>query len=131
MVQLLLEKGADVNMKTKDNGKQTELHLAAGNSNETRVQLLLEKGADINANDTSGWTALMWAAWRGYETSVRSLVEKGADIDADTKYGTALHAAASKGQAQQQQRAALMDQAQYFKPTGTIPWAFFLRGYDA
>ena len=44
MVQLLVEKGADV--KAKDKYGTTVLHLAAEGRNEEVVQLLVEKGAD-------------------------------------------------------------------------------------
>jgi ankyrin repeat protein len=43
MVQLLLEKGADVDAKADDGG--TALYRAAGSGHEAVVRLLLEKGA--------------------------------------------------------------------------------------
>jgi Ankyrin repeats (3 copies) len=56
VVQLLLEKGADI-MAKECNG-WTTLHRAAANGHKEIVQLLLEKGADIEAKNSNGWTAV-------------------------------------------------------------------------
>jgi ankyrin repeat protein len=56
-VQLLLEKGADVNAKS--NSRWTALMYAAENGHTEIVHLLLEKGADVNAKTSIGKTALM------------------------------------------------------------------------
>jgi ankyrin repeat protein len=92
-VQLLLEKGADINAQNKG---WTVLHVAASEGHEAVVQLLLEKGADINAQN-QGWTALHVAASKGHEAVVQLLLEKGADINAQNKGWTALYWAAFKG----------------------------------
>jgi hypothetical protein len=81
VVQLLLEKGADI--EARDHSGQTALLWAAENGHRAVVQLLLEKGADIEARDHSGQTALLWAAENGHEAVVQLLLEKGADIEAD------------------------------------------------
>jgi ankyrin repeat protein len=49
IVQLLLEKGADVNAKNKYG--RTALIYATERGYTEIVQLLLEKGADVNAKD--------------------------------------------------------------------------------
>jgi len=59
VVQLLLEKGADI--ESKDTDGQTPLSWAAQDGCEAVVQLLLEKGADIESKDTDGQTPLLWA----------------------------------------------------------------------
>jgi Ankyrin repeats (3 copies) len=60
VVELLHEKGADVDAKAGDGG--TALIGAARLGHEVVVRLLLEKGADVDARAGDGWTALMEAA---------------------------------------------------------------------
>jgi len=55
IVQLLLQKGADVNAKT--NSDRTALMLAAAKAHTEIVQLLLKNGADVNAKNKYGQTA--------------------------------------------------------------------------
>jgi ankyrin repeat protein len=71
VVQLLLEKGADI--ETKDNDGWTALHVAASSGHKAVLQLLLEKGADIEAKSNDGWTALHVAASSGHEAVVQLL----------------------------------------------------------
>jgi ankyrin repeat protein len=80
VVQLLLEKGADVNART-DNG-ETALQCAATYAHEITVKLLLEKGADFNARTKYGETALHKAAANGNKAVIRLLLEKGVDVAA-------------------------------------------------
>ena len=56
IVELLIGKGADVNVKA-DNG-WTPLHNAIGNE---IVELLIAEGADVNAMNGMGVTPLEWA----------------------------------------------------------------------
>jgi ankyrin repeat protein len=63
IVQLLLEKGADVNAQGKDS--DTPLSWACDGSHIEIVQLLLEKGADINAQGEDSDTPLRSACLRG------------------------------------------------------------------
>jgi ankyrin repeat protein len=71
VVQLLLNKGADVEAKDKDGW--TALIWAAQGGYEAMVRLLLDKRADVEAKDQYGWTALLWAAQEGHEAVVRLL----------------------------------------------------------
>lgn len=57
LVEFLIEKGADVNVREFSNG-HTPLHLAVGNCNIKVVEMLLAAGADVNARDNSGDTPL-------------------------------------------------------------------------
>jgi len=77
VVKLLLEHGADPNVKNRD-GK-TPLHNAASEGHLEVVKLLLERGADPNVKDDDGNTPLHNAAWRGHLEVVKLLLEHGAD----------------------------------------------------
>ena len=59
LTKLLLEQGANPNVRTK--GNETPLHLAADNGDTAVAQLLLSQGADVNAKDNYGHTPL-WIA---------------------------------------------------------------------
>jgi ankyrin repeat protein len=118
VISLLLEKGADVNVKDND-GKtplhcacgyngcespillvgETPLHKASWKGHESVISLLLENGADVNINDKDGKTPLHYACgYNGCESIVSLLLEKGADIEAKDKSGwTPLHEASMKG----------------------------------
>lgn len=55
-VQWLLEKGVDVNQRSKE-GLQTALHAAAFSGQDAVLKLLLKNGAQRNATDAHGFTA--------------------------------------------------------------------------
>jgi hypothetical protein len=96
MVQLLLDKGADVNAKPGLRGRGTALAAAADRGHEAIVRMLLEKGADVNIVGGEFGTALGAAAYIGHEAIVRLLLEKGADVKiVGGEYGCALGAAAA------------------------------------
>jgi hypothetical protein len=77
IVELLLKRGADPNVKD-DNG-QTPLHIAALWGHVDVVRVLLEHRADPNAKDNDGKTPLHYAAEKGHVDVVRVLLERGAD----------------------------------------------------
>jgi hypothetical protein len=77
IVELLLRRGADPNVKD-DNG-QTPLHIAALWGHVDVVRVLLEHRADPNAKDNDGKTPLHYAAEKGHVDVVRVLLERGAD----------------------------------------------------
>jgi ankyrin repeat protein len=111
-LQLLIDKGADVNAKTrrrstplhwaihdvakvdllllkganvnaKQVGGRTPLYLAAMLGNGIpTMRLLLTKGADPNLAAVNGQTPLMMAAQRGNVEGLRLLVEQGAEVNA-------------------------------------------------
>ena len=59
IVELLIAKGADVNVKSADgSGGRTPLHFAAYYGHEEIVELLISKGADVNAKRSNGATPL-------------------------------------------------------------------------
>jgi ankyrin repeat protein len=80
VVQKLLEKGADPNLK--DPGDWTALIYAARNNHPEVVKLLLAKGAKIDAKNNLAWSALMYASFNGHEEVVKILLEQGADPNA-------------------------------------------------
>jgi ankyrin repeat protein len=85
VVQVRLEKGAELD--SKDDCGGTSLSMAAANGNEVVVRLLLEKGAELDSRDESGWTPLLWAAANGHEAVARLLLEKGAEPGSKDKCG--------------------------------------------
>ena len=91
-VQLLLDRGADI--EARDKHGYTALHYACGSSysNKDTIQLLLDRGADIKARDNDGRTALHHASLFGPEGAEQLLLDRGADIKVrDNKGRTALH----------------------------------------
>lgn len=93
IIQLLIEKGADVNAINKY-GK-TCLHTAVESYDPKPkvVELLIENDADVDAINNNGETCLHIAATTSNIKVVRFLVkEKNADVNARDKYGnTPLH----------------------------------------
>ena len=79
VVELLLEKGADVECKS-DDGRRP-LWWAAEKGYETAVKLLLEKGADVESKDDNGQTPLSRAAMYAYiyDGVMKLLLKKGAE----------------------------------------------------
>jgi len=87
VVELLLAKGANVNVKNGWSG--TPLHHASRWSGSTElVELLLAKGADINARDWIERTPLYYAARDSHKELVEVLLANGADVNARCKYRT-------------------------------------------
>ena len=58
IVKLLLENGAQIDSKAKNNDEATPLHWAAFFAQKDMVSLLIESGAPINALDAHGGTPL-------------------------------------------------------------------------
>ncbi|KAK7213864.1 hypothetical protein V2G26_021042 [Clonostachys chloroleuca] len=96
VVQLLLDRGADVNVSGGFFGNA--LQAAARGGYSSIVDLLLVRGADINAPCGFYGSALQAAARGGHMISVEDLVDEGADVNASWGfYGTPLQAAARVG----------------------------------
>jgi hypothetical protein len=93
MVRTLIEQGADINVRDKEN--RTPLHWAVVAGHDLTVRTLIELSADKDARDKSNRTPLHWAVVAGHDLTVRTLIELGADKEArDTFDQTPLHLAA-------------------------------------
>ncbi|KAF8324400.1 ankyrin repeat-containing domain protein [Amanita rubescens] len=96
IVQMLLDKGADVNEWGGQYGNA--LHAASFCGYAKIAKLLLDNGADINAMDGEHGNALQTASSYGHAEIVKFLLNDGADVNAQGGvYGNALHAALEKG----------------------------------
>ena len=89
MVKLLLEYGANPNVRDPDEYSKTALMLASGDryhSHQERgylaiAKLLLDKGADIEARDEIGNTALIWAVYYASSSVAKLLLDRGANVN--------------------------------------------------
>lgn len=79
MVQLLLDRGADVNAEDKTG--LTPLHIAAWWTATNRAQQLLDAGADPNLQDHFGDTPLHVAAMQGRQAMTVFLARHGSRLD--------------------------------------------------
>jgi uncharacterized protein len=87
-VKILLERGADVNVVSRNpNIVVTPLHSAAAGSHPGVVKLLLEAGADVNAAQDRGFTPLHSAANNDDRESAEALLAAGADPTLTTDDG--------------------------------------------
>lgn len=94
MVDLLLDKGADVNFKTKRSWtavlKTADLKVKDEEEGLKQIQItqkLLAKGADIKAVNGDGLTPLMLTANRGNVDMIQLLVKQGAELDVQDHEG--------------------------------------------
>lgn len=78
----LLNKGADVKMRSTNPMNNLALHAAAAGKHVPLMKLLLEHGTPANAQQHGGWTALHAAAQHGDVDMARMLIENGANISA-------------------------------------------------
>jgi ankyrin repeat protein len=84
MMRLLLDAGADPNLRAMANAKSPGISpiAAASFSSVEAVKLLLAKGADVNGPTKDGQSALHRAVMHGDAQIVRELVAYGAKVDA-------------------------------------------------
>ncbi|XP_041867898.1 histone-lysine N-methyltransferase EHMT2 isoform X2 [Melanotaenia boesemani] len=77
----------------------TGLHHAAKLGNLEIVNMLLETGqVDVNAQDSGGWTPIIWAAEHKHVEVIKSLLNRGADVSInDKELNVCLHWAAYAG----------------------------------
>uniref|UniRef100_H2Z5E7 Uncharacterized protein n=1 Tax=Ciona savignyi TaxID=51511 RepID=H2Z5E7_CIOSA len=84
-VQVLLDKGADINFANVDG--LTALHQACIDGNLDVVEFLVEHGTDIDQQDNEGWTPLHAAASCGFMDIARYLVDNHANVAAVNSEG--------------------------------------------
>ena len=95
-LNMLLDKGAPVNVKDLDG--RTPLHMAAARGQADCLKVLLEKGALITGGGELGNTPLHIATEEGKVECLETLIAKVTEIDAKNLLGeTPLHVAASTG----------------------------------
>lgn len=98
IAQTLIERGANVNVSSRNAQHVAPIHGAASVKNREMVRLLLEHGADPNARQERGFVALHTAALHGDIEMAKVLLEHGADPRAASDDGkTALAFAEEKG----------------------------------
>lgn len=96
LVDLLLQKGADVNMT--NNAGQTALHFTASKNNLDAARKLVEKKASTRTRDKRGQLPLHRAAAVGSVPMLRLLLENRSPVNSSDNDGmTGLHHAVSEG----------------------------------
>lgn len=108
IVELLLDRGADVNSKTQHGG-MTPLYFTTA---IPVAGLLLARGADVNARDDRGRTPLHRAAWENYPEMADFLLQHGAELNSRdrsdmTPLGLALASGANEVARVLQERGAI------------------------
>ena len=78
MVQLLHEKGADINVRSLSGS--TPLHFATKEGKLTMVRILIDNGADVTIKDENGNDALMLACKRGCQPIVEYILLKNQQL---------------------------------------------------
>ncbi|KAI1115050.1 hypothetical protein F5Y14DRAFT_450409 [Nemania sp. NC0429] len=100
-VEVLVNKGADINMQLPKGNYGSALAAAAARGHTGTVEVLVNKGADINMRLQGGnyGSALAAAAYGQRTETVEFLINKGADINMQLQgyFGSALAAAAREG----------------------------------
>ncbi|MDI9408661.1 MAG: ankyrin repeat domain-containing protein [Candidatus Pacebacteria bacterium] len=90
LVKLILDAGANVNVKNKDNEGETVLMYAAALGYDDMVNLFITAGADVNVKDNFGNTAMMKIVNKKFLTVykvVELLINAGADVNAKNNSG--------------------------------------------
>uniref|UniRef100_A0A674N186 Euchromatic histone-lysine N-methyltransferase 2 n=1 Tax=Takifugu rubripes TaxID=31033 RepID=A0A674N186_TAKRU len=97
VARYLIQSGACVYHVVEDG--YTGLHHAAKLGNLEIVNMLLETGqVDVNAQDSGGWTPIIWAAEHKHLDVIKVLLNRGADVNiADKELNVCLHWAAYAG----------------------------------
>lgn len=72
VVQLLLQKGADVNYVRNGDGTTPLILSTLLDNGETVSRILIENGANVNATDNNGDSAFISAAVHGMNSSVNA-----------------------------------------------------------
>ena len=97
LINLLLEKGADINIQEDKQG-DTPLHVAIKHNRLKAIKILIENGSDINAKNKNIKTPLHLASELNHIEVIKLLIQNGADINSKSKYDfKPLHIASQNG----------------------------------
>ena len=97
VTELLINEGADIELKDSQYGSSPLLH-ACQNGRVNIVKLLIEKGANVKSESTSGTNALHFATQSGNIKVVELVIDGIGDVNSKDINGmTALHLAAETG----------------------------------
>jgi uncharacterized protein len=101
-VEILIERGANVNTASRNEMKVTPLHSAVADEGQRETaELLIRAGADVNARQRHDWTPLHGAAHAGSLALVRLMLDRGADPNIKNRdRKTALDIARERGHEQ-------------------------------
>ncbi|KAL9038976.1 MAG: hypothetical protein Q9214_005064 [Letrouitia sp. 1 TL-2023] len=94
-VQLLLDKGTDINFQGGYYGNA--IQATCFNGNKEVVELLLDRGAEVNTQDRYHGNARRAACYMGNKEIVEILLDRVAEINTQGKEGTALQVACFEG----------------------------------
>ncbi len=86
LIELLLEKRADINLQGEDRG-YSPLMDAAQLGDETILRFFIARGADLNLVSKDGQSALILAVGRNDSTITKLLLENGSDVQIIDKLG--------------------------------------------
>lgn len=79
VVKVLLDSGADIDAKSRNNLGVAALHSALAGGFMDVAALLVERGADVSAQTAEGWTPLHYCADIGDQEFASLLIARGAD----------------------------------------------------
>lgn len=85
-IQVLLQYGADINLKSLDRDN-TALMDASAEGNDEVIAELITRGAQLDCQSRNGQTALILAIGKGADSSAKLLIEAGADGFVSDKLG--------------------------------------------
>ncbi|KAF3029392.1 hypothetical protein E8E15_009450 [Penicillium rubens] len=120
IVQLLIQKGANVNVPTGSG--RTPLYCACNAGHSEVMRLLLDEGAEIEYCCQDEWTAVNVASYRGFLDIVLLLIERGADINVQNEYGnTPLYNSCCTGHIEVVRQ--LLDKGADINRSNTFKWA--------
>jgi ankyrin repeat protein len=87
-LQLLVERGADVNLRNEDGN--TALIIAAEYGRYDCVKYLIDHGANVNIRNFAGDSALIYAAKNGHYECLKKLFNQSTDVDISGDLATSL-----------------------------------------